>query len=176
MPAKRTFAGFFIWYAISNMIVVLHNIRSLHNVGSIFRTADAAGCEKIYLCGYTPAPYDEFGLPRGPLAKTALGAEKYLAWEKRGSTAKVLDELKEQGYRVYAVEQGKGSVRADRVRLSEKEWQRAALVVGNEIKGLSPGVLKRSHKLLELPMRGKKESLNVSVAFGIVAYSLSEKL
>jgi len=158
------------------MIVILHNIRSLHNVGSIFRTADAVGAEKIYLCGYTPAPTDEYGLPRGPLAKTALGAEKYLPWEKRGSTAKLLDELKLAGFKTYAVEQGKGSVRADRIKLSRKEWKRAALVVGNEIKGLSPGVLGRADRLLELPMRGKKESLNVAVAFGIVAYSLSRGL
>ena len=115
-------------------------------------------------------------MPRGPLAKTALGAEKYLEWEKRGSASKVIDELKEQGYRIYAVEQGKGSVRADRVKLSRKDWARAALVVGNEIKGLSPGILRRCDKLLELPMRGRKESLNVAVAFGIVAYSLSEKV
>jgi 23S rRNA (guanosine2251-2'-O)-methyltransferase len=108
--------------------------------------------------------------------KTALGAEKSLAWEKRGSTGKVLDELKKTGYRIYAVEQGKGSVRADRVKLSRKDWSRAVLVMGNEIKGLSPGVLKRCDKLLELPMRGKKESLNVAVAFGIVAYAISEKL
>jgi 23S rRNA (guanosine2251-2'-O)-methyltransferase len=155
------------------MIAVLHNIRSLHNVGSIFRTADAVGAEKIFLCGYTPAPTDEYGVSRGPLVKTALGAEKYLAWEKRGSTAKVLDELKKQSFKIYAVEQGKGSVRADRLKLSKKEWNLAVLVVGNEIKGLSPGVLKRCDKLLELPMRGKKESLNVAVAFGIAAYSLS---
>ncbi len=158
------------------MITVLHNVRSLHNVGSVFRTSDAVGAEKIYLCGYTPAPFDEFGLPAGPLVKTALGAEKYLPWEKRGSTAKLLDELKAAGYRVYAVEQGKGSVRADRVKLSGKEWERAVLVMGNEIKGLSRGVIARADCLLELPMRGKKESLNVAVAFGIAAYSLSEKL
>lgn len=148
----------------------------MHNVGSIFRTADSVGAEKVILCGYTPAPFDEYGMPRGPLVKTALGAEKYLQWEKRGSAAKVLDELKKTGNVIYAVEQGKGSVRADRVKLSRKEWGRAVLVMGNEIKGLSPGVLKRCDKLLELPMRGKKESLNVAVAFGIVAYSISEKL
>jgi 23S rRNA (guanosine2251-2'-O)-methyltransferase len=158
------------------MIAVLHNIRSLHNVGSIFRTADAVGAEKIFLCGYTPAPFDDYGIARGPLVKTALGAEKYLVWEKRGSTTKLLDELKKLGYRIYAVEQGKGSVRADRVKLSKKEWSRAVLVVGNEIKGLSPGVLKRCNTLLELPMRGKKESLNVAVAFGIAAYALSERI
>ena len=130
------------------MIAVLHNIRSLHNVGSIFRTSD--GISKIFLCGYTPAPFDEFGLPVGPLVKTALGAEKYLEWEKRGSTIKLLNELKKQGYRLYAIEQGKGSIRADRLKLSKKEFDR--------------------------PMRGKKESLNVAVAFGIVAYSVSERI
>jgi len=158
------------------MIAVLHNIRSLHNVGSIFRTSDAVGISKIFLCGYTPAPFDEFGLPVGPLVKTALGAEKYLEWEKRGSTIKLLNELKKQGYRLYAIEQGKGSIRADRLKLSKKEFDRAILVVGNEIKGLSPGVLRRCDKLLEIPMRGKKESLNVAVAFGIVAYSVSERI
>jgi 23S rRNA (guanosine2251-2'-O)-methyltransferase len=158
------------------MIVVLHNVRSLHNVGSIFRTADSVGAEKIFLCGYTPTPFDEYGLPRGALVKTALGAEGYLDWEKRGSTCKVLDELKKAGFRIYAVEQGKDSVRADRLKLSRKEWSRAVLVAGNEIKGLSPGVLKRCDKLLELPMRGRKESLNVAVAFGIVAYAVSEKI
>ena len=158
------------------MIAVLHNIRSLHNVGSIFRTSDAVGVKKIYLCGYTPQPFDEYGLPRGPLVKTAIGAEHTVKWEKRGSTAHLLDELKKAGYKIYAVEQGKGSVRADHLRFSKKELERTVLVVGNEIKGLSPGVLRRADKLLELPMRGKKESLNVAVAFGIVAYAISSRL
>ncbi len=158
------------------MIVVLHNIRSLHNVGSIFRSSDSVGAERIYLCGYTPAPNDEYGVARGPLAKTALGAEKTLPWEKRGSTAKLLDELKREGFKIYAVEQGKGSIRADRVKLSKKGWDRACLVMGNEIKGLSTGVLRRADALLELPMRGRKESLNVAVAFGAVAYSLSRAI
>jgi len=158
------------------MIVVLHNVRSLHNVGSIFRTADAVGAEKIYLCGYTPAPVDEFGRPRGALAKTALGAERFLPWEKAGSAAKTLDRLKAGGFRIYAVEQGKASRRADRRRLSEKSLAKAALVVGNEIRGLSPGVLARADEILEIPMRGRKESLNVAVAFGIAAYSLASGL
>jgi len=154
------------------MIAVLHNIRSLHNVGSIFRTADAVGISKIYLCGYTPAPFDEFGLPRGPLAKTALGAERTVAWEKCASTPRLLDKLHAGRYKIFAVEQSKKSVAYRRVHLSKKQLATAVLVVGNEIKGLSPAVLARADKILEIPMFGKKESLNVAVAFGIVAYGL----
>ncbi len=154
------------------MIAVLHNIRSLHNVGSIFRTADAAGISKIYLCGYTPAPYDEYGLPQKPLLKTALGAEKTVAWEKCKSTTRLLDKLRNEGKKIYAVEQSERSVPYRRVQLTGKRLADAVLVVGNEIKGVSPAVLARAHKILEIPMHGKKESLNVSVAFGIVAYGL----
>ncbi len=154
------------------MIVVLNNIRSLHNVGSIFRTADSAGIAKLYLCGYTPAPCDEFGLPRGPLVKTALGAEQTVPWEKCASTTRLLDKLRAAGYKVYAVEQHKNSTPYQRLHLSKKQWAAAVLVMGNEVKGVSPAVLKRADKILEIPMYGQKESLNVSVAFGIVAYGL----
>jgi 23S rRNA (guanosine2251-2'-O)-methyltransferase len=154
------------------MIAVLHNIRSLHNVGSIFRTADAVGITKIYLCGYTPAPCDEYGLPRGSLVKTALGAEKYLAWEKCGSTTRLLDKLRAKGYKIFPIEQSKKSVSYQRISMSKTQLANAVLVVGNEIKGLSPAVLARADKILEIPMYGKKESLNVAVAFGIVAYGL----
>ena len=154
------------------MIAVLHNIRSLHNVGSIFRTADAVGISKIYLCGYTPAPFDEFGLPVGPLVKTALGAERTVAWEKYASTMRLLDKLRAEGKNIFAVEQSKKSVAYQRIHLSKKQLANAVLVVGNEIKGLPPAVLSRADKILEIPMFGKKESLNVAVAFGIVAYRL----
>ena len=154
------------------MIAILHNIRSLHNVGSIFRTADAVGISKIYLCGYTPAPYDEFGLPIGPLVKTALGAERTVAWEKCASTTRLLDKLRADGYKIFAVEQSKRSMPYQRLRLSKRQLEKAALIVGNEIKGVSPAVLSRADKILEIPMFGKKESLNVAVAFGIVAYGL----
>jgi 23S rRNA (guanosine2251-2'-O)-methyltransferase len=154
------------------MIVVLHNVRSLHNVGSIFRTSDAVGAEKIYLCGYTPAPFDEYGLPRGPLVKTALGAEKTVAWEKCGQTARLLEKMKREGKAILAVEQSKRSIPYDRLHLSKKQWDKIVLVMGNEIKGVSPAILKSADKILEIPMFGKKESLNVSVAFGIVAYGL----
>lgn len=154
------------------MIAVLHNVRSLHNVGSIFRTADAVGMEKIYLGGYTPAPEDEFGLPRGPLAKTALGAEKNVPWEKVSLTPRLLRHLKAEGKKIYAVEQSKRSVVYNSLKLSAAEREKAVLVVGNEVRGLSPAILKLADKILEIPMFGKKESLNVSVAFGIVAYGL----
>ena len=154
------------------MIAVLHNIRSLHNVGSIFRTADAVGVSKIYLCGYTPTPCDEFGLPAGALVKTALGAERTVAWEKCALTPRLLDKLRADGYKIFAVEQSKRSVPYQRISLSKTQLANAALVVGNEIKGLPPAVLSRADKILEIPMFGKKESLNVAVAFGIVAYGL----
>jgi tRNA G18 (ribose-2'-O)-methylase SpoU len=154
------------------MIVILHNIRSLHNVGSIFRTSDAVGAEKIYLCGYTPAPFDEYGLPRGPLAKTALGAEKTVAWEKCRQTTRLLDKLKQEGKSIIAVEQSKRSISYNRLHLSKKQFKNIVLVMGNEVRGLSPAVLRHADKVLEIPMFGKKESLNVSVAFGIVAYGL----
>jgi len=155
------------------MMVVLVNIRSLHNVGSMFRTADSAGIEKLYLAGYTPAPTDEYGLPRGPLVKVALGAEKSVDWEKVGSTAVLLERLRKEGKKIFAIEQSVRSVPYTRIRLSAREKKNAVLVVGNEVKGLSPAVLKRCHKIVEIPMLGKKESLNVAVAFGVVVYALT---
>ena len=93
------------------MIAVLHNIRSLHNVGSIFRTADAAGVEKIYLCGITPTPVDQFSKPRQQLTKVSLGAEKYVPWEKVKSTTKLIDKLKGEGWKIFAIEQSKNLFR-----------------------------------------------------------------
>jgi tRNA G18 (ribose-2'-O)-methylase SpoU len=158
------------------MIVILHNIRSLYNVGSIFRTADAAGFSKIYLCGITPTPLDRFGKNRPQISKVALGAEKYIEWEKIKSTSRLIDKLKNPstggGYKIFAVEQDKRSVAYDRIKVSKKE--KIALIVGNEIKGLPKSVLDKSDKILEIPMKGKKESLNVAVAFGIVAFSLQK--
>lgn len=157
------------------MVVILHNIRSTHNVGSIFRTADAAGCEKIYLCGITPAPVDRFGRTNEKISKVALGAEKFLSWEKIGQTTKLLDKLKKDGYKILAIEQSKRSVPYQKIKLSKKDLAKVALVVGNEINGLSSSILRRADKILEIPMRGKKESLNVAVAFGIVVFNLINK-
>jgi tRNA G18 (ribose-2'-O)-methylase SpoU len=155
------------------MIIILHNIRSLHNVGSIFRTADAAGVEKIYLCGITPGPIDQFGKYRPQLTKVSLAAEKYVAWEKVASTTKLIDKFKRDGYKIFAIEQSKKSIPYYCIqRSSDTIVNKIVLVLGNEIKGLPASILKRSDKILEIPMKGKKESLNVAVAFGIVAFFL----
>ena len=155
------------------MIVVLHNIRSLYNVGSIFRTADAVGVEKIYLCGVTPKPVDEFGKPRSQLIKVSLGAEKYVPWEKVESTSRLIDKLKRDGYKILSVEQNKNSTQYYKLPKSYILNSKFCLVLGSEVNGLSQSILKKSDKILEIPMLGKKESLNVSVAFGIVAYHLT---
>lgn len=154
------------------IIAILHNIRSLHNVGSIFRTADAAGVKKIYLCGITPAPVNIFGKPRQQLTKVSLGAEKYVDWEKVQSTAPLIARLKKEKYKIFAIEQNKKSIPYYKINLSTYDVDRLALVVGNEVKGLPLSVLKRADKILEIPMRGRKESLNVSVAFGVVVFYL----
>ena len=159
------------------MIAILHNIRSLHNVGSIFRTADAAGMEKIYLCGYTSSPADELGRIRPEIAKVALGAEKTVAWEKIKSTAKLLDKLRAgnlgKKYRIFAVEQSLDSVPYTSVCLRKKELEETAVLMGPEVEGLPLSLLKKADKILEIPMRGRKESLNVSVAFGVAVYGLT---
>ena len=153
-------------------IVLLHNIRSLHNVGSIFRTADAAGVSKIYLCGITPTPLDRFGRPEKNLAKVSLGAEKYIPWEKVGAAQKMIEALKKEGFAILALEQSKKSIAYDKFRPGKNE--KIALILGNEVRGLPPSILKKCDKILEIPMRGRKESLNVSVAFGIVAFELGK--
>ena len=155
------------------MIVILHNVRSLYNVGSIFRTADAVGVSKIYLCGITPKPIDEFGKPRPQLTKVSLGAEKYVEWEYFKSAPKLIDKLKMQGYKIFAIEQSKKSIPYYKANSKAQIAKRKiALVLGSEIKGLPKSILNRADKILEIPMKGKKESLNVSVAFGIIAFNL----
>lgn len=155
------------YYDGMKLVVVLDNVRSVHNVGSIFRTADAAGAEKIYCCGITPGPLDRFKNIRADFAKVALGAERSVAWELAKNTMDVLLALKKEGWDIFAVEQAKNSVPYDDAR-----GEKVALVVGAEVEGVSPAVLKLADKILEIPMRGKKESLNVAVAFGIAAFEL----
>ncbi|MDP1706779.1 MAG: TrmH family RNA methyltransferase [bacterium] len=149
---------------------VLHNIRSLHNVGSMFRTADGVGVSKIYLTGYTPAPTDVFGKTRPEIAKTALGAEKTVAWEQKKDISRLIADLKKQGFLILALEQAKNSISYDKLKL--KKGTKAALIVGNEVRGVASGILKKCDKILEIPMRGQKESLNVSTSFGIAVYQL----
>lgn len=147
-------------------VLVLHNIRSAHNVGAIFRTADAAGIEKIYLSGYTPAPIDRFGRLRGDIAKTALGAEQTVPWEQIARVRALALRLKKEGYAIIAVDQDARAVDYKAFRPSGK----IALVMGNEVRGISKALRDASDAIIEIPMRGKKESLNVSVACGIVLF------
>lgn len=153
------------------MIAILENIRSVHNVGSIFRTADAAGIERVVLCGLTPKPIDRFKRVRDDFAKTALGAEKSVAWEYEQTAADAVRRLKEEGWRIVALEQTEKSKNVFESDATDKK--KIALVVGNEVEGVSAGILEEADEIVEIPMRGAKESLNVSVAFGIAAYALT---
>jgi tRNA G18 (ribose-2'-O)-methylase SpoU len=146
------------------LYVVCHNIRSLYNVGSIFRTADAAGVTKLYLCGYTGHP------PRREISKVALGAEEMVPWEHHYQTWRVLERLRSQGVQIVALENCvEGSIDYRRLRPRFP----LALLLGNEVRGLSPGLLRRSDVVIHIPMHGRKESLNVAVAFGIAVYGLN---
>jgi len=161
---------------MKEIAVILHDIRSLHNVGSIFRTADAAGISKLYLCGITPAPVDRFGRIRPQLAKVSLGAEKTVPWESVSSSGetKLIKKLKKDGYKILAVEQSKKSIPYHRLKVNGLRLK-VAVIMGNEVRGLPRNILKISDKILEIPMRGHKESLNVSVAFGIAIFGLLYK-
>ncbi len=156
---------------MKEIVVVVSNVRSIHNVGSIFRTADAVGISKIYLCGITPIPLDRFGKVRQEFAKVALNAEQSVAWEYKKSIVSTLTALKKKGYTIVAVEQAKDSKPYTALR---KKSGKFALMVGNEVSGLTKSILKKADVVIEIPMHGEKESLNVSVAFGIVAYGINE--
>jgi tRNA G18 (ribose-2'-O)-methylase SpoU len=151
---------------VKEIFLILHDIRSSENVGSIFRTADAAGVSRIFLTGYTPAPLDRFARPNAKLTKAALGAEGFVPWEKRENILALIRELKGKGFSVAAVEQAPGSLHH-----AAFSAEKAALIFGNEVQGLPVAVIEASDVVLEIPMRGKKESLNVSVAAGIVLFS-----
>ena len=157
------------------MITLLHNIRSIHNVGSIFRTSDAAGIKKIYLCGITPAPIDEYGRERPAFTKVSLGAEKGIDWESVPSTVDTIKLLRDKGYSVCALEQAPSSVQLWSYPVSVDRLDRFALVVGNEVDGLPKDVLEQCDAIVHIPMYGKKESLNVAVAYGICVYSFLER-
>ena len=146
---------------------IFHNVRSLHNVGSMFRTADAGGVTRIYLTGYTPTPVDAFGNVRPEIAKTALGAEHMVLWEQKKDIGALFVALRRRGIYMVGLEQ---HARAIDYRYVKPKTS-FALVVGNEVRGLSEAVLKKCDVVAEIPMRGKKGSLNVSVAFGIALFS-----
>ncbi len=145
-----------------DLVFILVSLRSLYNVGSIFRTADALGVQKIYLTGFT-------GTPRqSKVVKTALGAEQSVAWEKVKSASQVINQLREDGYKIIGLEKTKNST-------DYRKWKpnkKTAILLGNEERGLSPRLLKQCDQIVHLPMLGTKKSLNVSVATGAIGYSL----
>ncbi|MDD5341940.1 MAG: TrmH family RNA methyltransferase [Patescibacteria group bacterium] len=144
------------------IVLVLHNVRSRFNVGAIFRTADGAGVAKIFLCGITPRP------PHDKIAKVSLGAEKYIPWEYYLQTVRLLKNLKKLGYQVVALEQSRKSLHYNKCGSVKP----VALVVGNEISGLPATILNLANQVIEIPMHGQKESLNVAVATGIVLFNM----
>jgi 23S rRNA (guanosine2251-2'-O)-methyltransferase len=146
------------------LVVVLDNIRSMHNVGSVFRTADAFLLEAIYLCGYTPRP------PHRDINKTALGATETVSWNYFPATTGAIRLLKEEGYQVYAIEQAENSVLLQDFRLLNTG--KLAVVFGNEVEGVEDEALALCDGCIEIPQLGMKHSLNISVAAGIVLWEL----
>ena len=156
------------WYATDMKMLLLENIRSAHNVGAMFRTADGAGVSKIFLCGYTPAPVDRFGRVQPEIKKTSLGASETIAWEQVGASevGAFLQEQKRTGATIVALEQTAQSIPLKDFTVPEN----VLYIVGNEVDGVSPEVLAEVDVVVELPMLGQKESLNVSTAAGILMY------
>jgi 23S rRNA (guanosine2251-2'-O)-methyltransferase len=148
--------------------LLLHNIRSVHNVGSIFRTADAAGISKIYLSGYTPQPVDRFGRAVKELSKVALGGELSVSWEYVKNPNLLISKLKKEKVEIIGIEQSKNSVDYKKVKIKSP----ALIILGNEVEGIPKTLLKKCDVIAEIPMRGKKESLNVGVSFGIAIFRM----
>ena len=147
------------------VIVVLDNIRSMHNVGSVFRTADAFLMEAIFLCGYTPQP------PHRDINKTALGATETVDWMYFATTLEAVKVLKQKGYKVFAIEQVEGSVSLENF---SQPNEKLAVIFGNEVTGVDANLLPLCDGHIEIPQWGMKHSLNISVAAGIVLWELSE--
>jgi tRNA G18 (ribose-2'-O)-methylase SpoU len=149
-------------------ILIIDNVRSAHNVGSLFRTADGAGVSSIVLVGYTPTPVDRFGRVQPEIEKTSLGASTMIPWISKtdSEASECINILKQEGYVVVAVEQTAQSTSLYEFSVPDK----VAYILGNEIDGVSPELLANADVHMEIPMHGKKESLNVSVAGGIVLF------
>ena len=155
-------------------ILVLDNIRSVENVGAIFRTADSLGdkIEKIILCGITPGPLDRFGRTRPDIHKSALGAEEFVPWERVESIEGVIHDSRFKNHEWVALEQDTRAIDYKEYRPKENNMRDFALILGPEVDGLSKEVLYMCDKIIEIPMRGKKESLNVSVATGVALFRI----
>lgn len=153
---------------VSQISLLLHNIRSTHNVGAIFRTADAVGVSRIYISGYTPTPTDRFGRARSDITKASLGAEKTVVWESVEDVKDLIKRLKKEGFQICAIEQSKDSIDYRKIPKSKN----ILLILGNEVDGVEEDMLELCDTIAEIPMLGQKESLNVSVAAGVILYSL----
>jgi len=150
------------------IVIVLDNVRSLNNIGSIFRTADAFLMEAIYLCGITAQP------PHREIQKTALGATESVDWKYFAQTIDAVQQLKKEGFKILSIEQTKNSTLLHDFKPHPKE--KMALVFGNEVKGVSQGIINESDLVLEIPQFGTKHSLNISVSVGVVLWGLISKL
>jgi 23S rRNA (guanosine2251-2'-O)-methyltransferase len=148
------------------IVVILENIRSAYNVGSVFRTADAFLLSGIYLCGYTAYP------PHKEIKKTALGAEDTVHWKHFRKIEEAIEELRADGYTIYSVEQAKNSIPLNEFHNSNQEHQKIAVIFGNEVTGVEQSSIALSDGCIEIPQLGMKHSLNVSVAAGVVLWEL----
>ncbi len=153
----------------TDFFVIAHNMRSLLNVGSVFRTADAFGITKIYLTGYTGTPANP--VHKNKIAKSALGAESWMPWEYKASAVRLIKDLKQKKVTIVGLE---NNIKAENIRKFKPKYP-LALLLGEEGSGINKKLLQLCNKVIEIPMRGKKESLNVSVAFGIAAYQLVKR-
>jgi 23S rRNA (guanosine2251-2'-O)-methyltransferase len=147
--------------------VILNDIRSLNNIGSFFRTADAFNVEKIYLCGITANP------PHRDIQKTALGATETVEWEYRQSILELIKDLKQEGYVICSIEQAEKTVHLDKI--SDLEGEKFALIYGNEVNGVEQEAIDLSDHIIEIPQFGTKHSLNVSVCAGVVLWEFSKR-
>ncbi|CAM3528086.1 RNA methyltransferase [Zobellia roscoffensis] len=152
----------------SPIVIVLDNIRSLNNIGSVFRTSDAFLIEKIYLCGITAQP------PHKDIRKTALGATESVAWEYKENTVDLVKKIAEDGYTVLSIEQAENAIMLNELKVDVTK--KYALVFGNEVKGVSQDVVDASHNVIEIPQYGTKHSLNISVSAGVVVWDLWSKI
>lgn len=152
-----------------SIVAVLENIRSMGNVGSMFRSADGAAVDRLIITGFTAHP------PRVEISKTALGAEEHVAWEYWSRAPEALDALRQQGYRIIGLEKNADSADLEVLLDSQPLDGPVAFAVGHEIEGLSPAVLEACDQVAHLPMLGHKDSLNVAVAFGLAAYTLRRR-
>ena len=150
------------------LVVILDNVRSLHNIGSVFRTSDAFRVECIYLCGIAATP------PHPEMHKTALGAEFTVDWKYVNNAVEAVDNLRQEGYIVFSIEQAENSIMLENIQL--EQGKRYAVVLGNEVKGVQQEVIDHSDGCIEIPQYGTKHSLNVSVTAGIVIWDLFKQL